>query len=100
MLSARSWSGPGGALRTKAKERVVGLGNVYGCLSEGLAVYMKEKVLRDLESVGKEADLYMLTRERNLCDQPRRSTQAGARPEMDSVRPREPEKRVTGGQLG
>ncbi|GFN82275.1 hypothetical protein PoB_000878100 [Plakobranchus ocellatus] len=27
MLSARSWSGRGGALRTKAKERVVGLGN-------------------------------------------------------------------------
>ncbi|GFO14650.1 hypothetical protein PoB_004115500 [Plakobranchus ocellatus] len=29
MLSARSWSGRGGALRTKAKERVVGPGNVH-----------------------------------------------------------------------
>ncbi|GFN82715.1 hypothetical protein PoB_000922100 [Plakobranchus ocellatus] len=58
---------------------------------EDLAIYMRE-------SDGKEADLYLCVRKRNLCDQPRRSTQAGTRPVMGSVRPRELEKRLTGGQ--
>ncbi|GFO49532.1 hypothetical protein PoB_007603700 [Plakobranchus ocellatus] len=58
------------------------------CL-KGLAVYVRE-------TDGKEADLYLLARK--LCDQPRRSTRAGSEPVMGSVRPREPKKKVTGGQ--
>ncbi|GFO12171.1 hypothetical protein PoB_003867600 [Plakobranchus ocellatus] len=67
------------------------------CL-EDLAVYIRQKVPRILENVGKKADLYLLARKLNLCDQPRRSTQAGARPVMDSVRLRELEKRLSGDQ--
>ncbi|GFO30290.1 hypothetical protein PoB_005679500 [Plakobranchus ocellatus] len=62
---------------------------------QDLAVIIREKVPRDLESVGKESDLYLLPRKRKLCDQRRRSMQAGARTVMDSVRPHEPKKRVT-----
>ncbi|GFO40105.1 hypothetical protein PoB_006661000 [Plakobranchus ocellatus] len=63
---------------------------------DDLAVYIRKKVLRDMESVGKEAYLYLLARKRNQCDQPRRSSQTGARLVMDSVRPLQPEKKVTG----
>ncbi|GFO35587.1 hypothetical protein PoB_006209200 [Plakobranchus ocellatus] len=57
---------------------------------EDLAMYVSEKVLRDLGNFSKEADLYLLTLKRDLYDQPRRS---GARPMMETVRPREHEKR-------
>ncbi|GFN74168.1 hypothetical protein PoB_000067400 [Plakobranchus ocellatus] len=53
---------------------------------------MRMIILRYLESVGSEAGLNLLAPRQNLCDQPRISTQAGARPVMDSVRPRVPEK--------
>ncbi|GFN86092.1 hypothetical protein PoB_001259800 [Plakobranchus ocellatus] len=65
---------------------------------EDLAVYIRQNVPRNLESVGNEADLYLLARKRNVCDQPRRSTQAGARPMVDCVLPRELEKRLIGVQ--
>ncbi|GFO07867.1 hypothetical protein PoB_003437200 [Plakobranchus ocellatus] len=61
---------------------------------EDLAVYIREKVLRDLEGLGKKADLYLLVCKRNLSDQPRRSTQTV----MESVRPRQPERKVISGQ--
>ncbi|GFO28789.1 hypothetical protein PoB_005529400 [Plakobranchus ocellatus] len=63
-----------------------------------LAVIIKEKVLCGQASVGKEADLYVLPRKRNLCDQPHRSTKASARPVMDSARLRETQNKVTGSQ--
>ncbi|GFO30759.1 sulfotransferase [Plakobranchus ocellatus] len=42
MLSARSWSGRGVALRTKAKERVVGLGNDNAFESSRNKRFLKE----------------------------------------------------------
>ncbi|GFN76556.1 hypothetical protein PoB_000306200 [Plakobranchus ocellatus] len=66
---------------------------------EDLSVYIRKKVPRDLENVGKEADLYLIAHKRNLCDQAPRSTKTGARSVKDSVWPREPERKVGGGQL-
>ncbi|GFO05540.1 hypothetical protein PoB_003204500 [Plakobranchus ocellatus] len=37
---------------------------------EDLVVNIRDKVLRDLVSVGKAVDLYLLARKRNPCDQP------------------------------
>ncbi|GFO31616.1 hypothetical protein PoB_005812100 [Plakobranchus ocellatus] len=59
-------------------------------------VFVIEKVLRNLENIGKKAELYPLAGKRNLCGQPRRFMQA--RSVMDSVGPHEAEKKVTGGQ--
>ncbi|GFO43864.1 hypothetical protein PoB_007036900 [Plakobranchus ocellatus] len=42
--------------------------------------------------------MYLLACKQKLCDQLRRSRQASTRPVMDSVRPRESEKVVDGGQ--
>ncbi|GFO42434.1 hypothetical protein PoB_006893900 [Plakobranchus ocellatus] len=53
-----------------------------------LAVYIRGKVFRDLQSVGEKVDLYLFACTRSLCDHQRRSTQVGAL-SVDSMRPRE-----------
>ncbi|GFO29991.1 hypothetical protein PoB_005649600 [Plakobranchus ocellatus] len=65
---------------------------------EDLATSLREKDLPTLERVAKEADLFLKARNRKLCDQPRKMFHDNARPQMDSVRPLEPEKKFDGGQ--
>ncbi|GFO39218.1 hypothetical protein PoB_006572300 [Plakobranchus ocellatus] len=62
---------------------------------EDLATSLREKDLPTLERVSKEADLFLKARNRKLCDQPRKVFHGNARPRMDSVRPLEPEKKLT-----
>ena len=54
---------------------------------EDLAMYLREKALKDLTQVGKEADLYLLAHNRRLSDRYRSSVQTGARLKAESTRP-------------
>ncbi|GFO00777.1 hypothetical protein PoB_002728200 [Plakobranchus ocellatus] len=63
---------------------------------EDLSTSLREKDLPTLERVAKEADLFLKARNRKLCDQPCNVFQGNARPQKDSVRPLEPEKRFNG----
>ncbi|GFO09597.1 hypothetical protein PoB_003610200 [Plakobranchus ocellatus] len=65
---------------------------------EDLATSLREKDLPTIERVAKEADLFLKTRNRKLCDQPRKLFLSNARPRMDSVRPLDSEKKFNGGQ--
>ncbi|GFO08088.1 hypothetical protein PoB_003459300 [Plakobranchus ocellatus] len=81
----------------KLKDLIVREQFIDAC-PEDLATSLREKDLPTLESVAKEADLFLKGRNRKLCDQPRKVFQGNARPRIDSVRSFEPEKKFNGGQ--
>ncbi|GFO17253.1 hypothetical protein PoB_004375800 [Plakobranchus ocellatus] len=80
----------------KLKDLIVQEQFIDAC-PEDLATSLREKDLPTPERVAKEADLFLKTRNRKLCDQPRKVFQGNARPRMDSVRPLEPEKKFNEG---